>query len=101
MMRIGEFALASGLTVKALHHYDAIDLLKPARVTANGYRTYSPRQLREAATIRALRNIGLALDTVAEALSNPHYIIPSSNDTEHMSLTNAHDKMLTRRKGPR
>lgn len=74
MMRIGEFALASGLTVKALHHYDAIDLLKPARVTANGYRTYSPTQLREAATIRALRNIGLALDTVAEALSNPHYI---------------------------
>jgi hypothetical protein len=71
MMRIGEFALASGLTVKALHHYDAIDLLKPTRHSATSASRSTPSQIR------------------------------SSNDTEHMSLTNAHDKMLTRRKGPR
>lgn len=74
MMRIGEFALASGLTVKALHHYDDIDLLKPTEVAPTGYRIYSPTQLRPAATIRALRNIGLSLDTVAEALNNPDRI---------------------------
>ncbi|OYD60835.1 MerR family transcriptional regulator [Rhodococcus sp. OK302] len=74
MMRIGEFALASGLTVKALRHYGDIDLLKPADVTTNGYRIYSPTQLRQAATIRALRNVGLSLDTVAEVLNNPDRI---------------------------
>ncbi|MGC0363611.1 DNA-binding transcriptional MerR regulator [Rhodococcus sp. 27YEA15] len=71
MMRIGEFALASGLTVKALRHYDDIDLLEPASATSAGYRMYSPTQLRRAVSIRALRDIGLPLDTLAEVLDNP------------------------------
>ncbi|MCW2298362.1 MerR family DNA-binding transcriptional regulator [Rhodococcus erythropolis] len=44
MMRIGEFVLASGLTVKALHHYDAIDLLKPTRHSATSASRSTPSQ---------------------------------------------------------
>jgi DNA-binding transcriptional MerR regulator len=74
MMRIGEFAMTSGLTVKALRHYDALGLLKPTATEASGYRNYMTDQLRSAATIRALRDIGIPLDDIAQALEHPDRI---------------------------
>jgi protein phosphatase len=45
MVTIGRFARLTGLTVKALRHYDELGLLKPARVDAwTGYRWYEPAQ---------------------------------------------------------
>jgi MerR family transcriptional regulator, thiopeptide resistance regulator len=40
MRRIGEVAAATGLTVRALHHYDEIGLLAPSGRTESGYRLY-------------------------------------------------------------
>ncbi|WP_076901938.1 MerR family DNA-binding transcriptional regulator, partial [Burkholderia pseudomallei] len=40
LLKIGELAKRSGLTVRALHHYDAIGLLKPSARADNGYRLY-------------------------------------------------------------
>lgn len=71
-MNIGTFAQNSGLTVKALRHYDSIGLLHPDDVDPfNGYRSYSPSQLRTAATISLLRSMGLPLPLVAEAVAEP------------------------------
>ena len=42
--QIHEFAEFAGVTVKALHHYDRLDLLKPQR-TVSGYRMYAERDL--------------------------------------------------------
>lgn len=56
MLTIGRFADASGLTVKALRHYDAIGLLAPAHVDPDtGYRYYDTAQVEEAVAIRRLR----------------------------------------------
>ena len=42
LMTIGRFARVTGLTVKALRHYDEVGLLRPAAVDAEtGYRSYS------------------------------------------------------------
>ncbi|MGA7130436.1 MAG: MerR family transcriptional regulator [Chthoniobacterales bacterium] len=40
-----EFAALAGVTVRALHHYDRLALLKPVRRTEAGYRLYSERDL--------------------------------------------------------
>ena len=40
MMTVREVSELTGVSVRALHHYDAIGLLKPARVTNAGYRLY-------------------------------------------------------------
>jgi DNA-binding transcriptional MerR regulator len=65
MLSIGRFADASGLTVKALHHYDEIGLLVPARVDSDsGYRYYDAGQIEEAVTIRRLRALELPLDEI-------------------------------------
>ncbi len=63
---IGEFSKMGKTTVKTLHHYDHIGLLRPEAVdAATGYRLYTTRQLAELHRIQALRQAGLALDEVA------------------------------------
>jgi DNA-binding transcriptional MerR regulator len=70
MLTIGRFADATGLTVKALRHYDEIGLLVPAHVNPqNGYRHYAEEQIVDAVTIRRLRALELPLDEIAGLLT--------------------------------
>jgi DNA-binding transcriptional MerR regulator len=69
-MQIGRFARITGLTVKALRHYDEIGLLRPAGVDAEtGYRTYTADQTERAELIRTLRKLELPLDEIAALLA--------------------------------
>lgn len=69
LLPIGRFARLTGLTVKALRHYDAEGLLGPARVDEwTGYRYYTASQAEDAITIRRLRELELPLDEVAAVL---------------------------------
>src|SRR5216684_2877113 len=61
--RIREFATLTGVTVRALHHYDRLGLLKPRR-THTGYRVYCAKDLETLEQIVALKFIGLPLDKV-------------------------------------
>jgi DNA-binding transcriptional MerR regulator len=68
-LSIGSFSRVSGLTVKALRHYDEIGLLEPARVDeSTGYRYYGLEQARTAEAIRRLRALELPLDEIRELL---------------------------------
>jgi DNA-binding transcriptional MerR regulator len=70
LLTIGEFARASGLTAKALRHYDAVGLLTPALVDpTNGYRRYDGNQLPTARLVRRLRELELPLDEVRRLLA--------------------------------
>jgi len=70
-MQIGRFAHLTGLTVKALRHYDDIGLLRPAAVDPDtGYRTYGPEQAERAETIRLLRQLEVPLDEIAALLAS-------------------------------
>jgi DNA-binding transcriptional MerR regulator len=65
LLSIGRFAFATGLTVKALRHYDELGLLRPASVDEwTGYRFYSPAQLRDGEAIRRLRRLEVPLDEI-------------------------------------
>jgi DNA-binding transcriptional MerR regulator len=69
LLPIGRFARLTGLTVKALRHYDEVGLLEPASVDpGTGYRYYAARQCVRAEAIRRLRGIELPLEEVAEIL---------------------------------
>jgi DNA-binding transcriptional MerR regulator len=71
MLTIGRFADATGLTAKALRHYDEIGLLVPARVDAdNGYRYYDTAQIEDAVTIRRLRALELPLEEIKGLLED-------------------------------
>jgi MerR family transcriptional regulator, thiopeptide resistance regulator len=65
---IHEFAALAGVTVKALHHYDSLGLLRPRR-TAARYRVYTPGDLTRVRQILALRALGLPLRRIGELLA--------------------------------
>ena len=65
---IGELAAATGVTVRALHHYDSIGLLQAGVRTAAGHRRYTEQDLRRLYGIRTLRSLGVPLGSIAAAL---------------------------------
>jgi DNA-binding transcriptional MerR regulator len=66
---IGDFSRFTLLSVRMLRHYDERGLLVPDYVDpANGYRFYSPGQLKVAGRIRALRDVGCGITQITELL---------------------------------
>ena len=71
MLRIGEFARRGRVSVKALRHYEAIGLLKPAHVdAATGYRSYEAGQLDDLHRLMVLRALGLSLERIRQVLQD-------------------------------
>lgn len=68
LRRITEFARDAGVTVRALHLYDRLDLLKPAALTDSGYRFYGEVELAKLEQILALRFVGFTLEQIKELL---------------------------------
>jgi len=64
-----EFAKRAGVTIRALHHYDRLGLLKPSGRTAAGYRLYTDRDLVRLEQIVALKFIGFPLSQIRELLN--------------------------------
>ncbi|MGH3167060.1 MAG: MerR family transcriptional regulator [Trebonia sp.] len=69
MFSIGEFARLGAVSIRTLRHYDEIGLLPPAGTDpVTGYRSYSPRQLRQLNRIVALKDLGLTLGQIRQLL---------------------------------
>lgn len=63
-----EFADLAGVTVRALHHYDRLGLLKPSGRTGSGYRLYTDRDLVRLEQIVVLKFLGLPLKQIRDLL---------------------------------
>lgn len=73
-MQIKEFAKLTGVTVRALHYYDEIGLLKPSSVDENnGYRFYDERCLERMQEILFYRELDFPLKEIRTILSSPEY----------------------------
>lgn len=68
--RVGEVATATGLTVRALHHYDQVGLVTPSVRTSGGHRLYTGPDLRRLYQVTALRQLGLSLDQIGDLLAD-------------------------------
>jgi DNA-binding transcriptional MerR regulator len=68
LYRASEFAALTGVTVRALHHYDRAGLLRPSRRTAAGYRLYGARDFARLQQILTLKFIGLPLEEIKRLL---------------------------------
>ncbi|MFC7329173.1 MerR family transcriptional regulator [Marinactinospora rubrisoli] len=67
--KVGELARRTGLTVRTLHHYEQIGLLRPAARTAAGHRVYDEADVRRIYQVVALRELGLPLDAIGPLLA--------------------------------
>ena len=64
MYTVKQLSKLAGVTPRTLHHYDAIGLLKPARVGTNGYRYYGQESLLRLQQILFYRELDLPLDDI-------------------------------------
>ena len=73
-MQINEFAKLTGVSVRTLHYYDEIGLLKPAFVDAqNGYRFYDENSLVSMQEILFYRELDFPLKSIRNIMSSPDY----------------------------
>ncbi|MDF2544185.1 MAG: putative transcriptional regulator [Herbinix sp.] len=73
MMTIHELANFSGISVRALHYYDQIDLLKPCCVEFNGYRKYNEDSLRRLQQILFYKEMDLPLKEIKKIMNQPGF----------------------------
>jgi DNA-binding transcriptional MerR regulator len=71
--QVKEVAELSGLSIRALHHYDSIGLLTPSGRTAAGYRLYGDDDLIRLQQILIGRELGLALEDIRRSLDDPSF----------------------------
>ena len=70
-LSIGELAALSGVTVRALHHYDAIGLLKAAEISPANYRYYGDAEFARLQQILLLRALDFPLEQIKSILDAP------------------------------
>jgi len=73
LFHVREFARRSGVTVRTLHHYDRLGLLKPTAHTESGYRLYGEGDLARLQQIVTLKFIGFSLAQIGAILDDDEF----------------------------
>lgn len=71
--KIGELAQQTGLTVRALHHYDQIDLFSSSDVTESGHRIYTEADVAKLQQILSLKQLGFSLEEIKATIEDPNF----------------------------
>ncbi|MDD3223292.1 MAG: MerR family transcriptional regulator [Clostridium sp.] len=72
-MKINEVAKLTGVTIRTLHYYDEIGLLKPSQITEAGYRLYDENNLSKLQQILFFKELDFPLDEIKEIMTNSGY----------------------------
>src|SRR6185503_16281388 len=71
--RVADVARLSGVSIRALHHYDALGLLVPTGRTEAGYRLYTDKDLLRLQQILIGRELGFPLEEIKRSLDDPRF----------------------------
>lgn len=70
---VNDLAQLSGISVRTIHYYDEIGLLKPSSVRPNGYRTYAQREVMKLQQILFFRELEIPLREIARIMGSPGF----------------------------
>ncbi len=73
MYTVSEVGKKTGITVRTLHYYDKIGLLKPSTVTDSGYRLYDNDALRLLQTVLMFKELGFSLAEIKQIIYNKNF----------------------------
>ena len=73
MKTVNQVSKLTGVSVRTLHHYDAIGLLKPTQITEAGYRLYDDTALRRLQNILLFRELEFPLQEIKRILDSPNF----------------------------
>ena len=80
LIKIGDLARQTGLSIRTLRYYDEIGLLSPSHRTNAGHRLYESHDIMRLQQIVSLRQLGFSLAEVEECLANPEFSLPKVID---------------------
>jgi DNA-binding transcriptional MerR regulator len=90
---VGQVAERSGVTVRTLHHYDEIGLLRPGRRSASGYRLYTEDDLVRLQHVVVYRRLGFPLEEVAVLLDDPAADVAAHLRRQRAAVTSRLDEL--------
>lgn len=76
--RVGEFARLCGVSVRTLHHYDRLGLLRPTARSRSGHRLYADSDLLRLQQVLTLRYLGIGLASIGELLDRDDFDLLAS-----------------------
>jgi MerR family transcriptional regulator, thiopeptide resistance regulator len=86
MYTVKQLAKIAGVTVRTLHYYDEIGLLKPSSVGENGYRYYADPDLFRLQQILFFRELDLGLEQIKQIVSAPDFDLIAALQTHRQAL---------------
>jgi DNA-binding transcriptional MerR regulator len=93
--KVGELARNTGMSVRALHHYDEIGLLKPSLRTQSGHRLYDRTDIERLQQIHSLRLMGISLDETRRLLDGAS---ASPRQVIDLHLTRLHEQIALQKR---
>ncbi|HEY5086162.1 MAG TPA: MerR family transcriptional regulator [Gemmatimonadaceae bacterium] len=93
--KVGDLARNTGMSVRALHHYDEIGLLKPSLRTSSGHRLYDRPDIERLQQIHSLRLMGISLDETKRLLDAAS---PSARQVIELHLTRLHEQIAMQKR---
>lgn len=90
---VNELALLAGVSVRTLHYYDEIGLLRPLRIAENGYRIYGPNEVDQLQQILFYRELEVPLKKIKEMLGAPDYDRKKELEAQLAALTQRKEQM--------
>lgn len=96
MYTVSEVSKITGVSIRALHHYDAIGLLEPTQVTGAGYRLYDDGALMRLQSILLFRELRFSLGEIKEMLQSPDFDVQAAlkQQIELLEKERAHIEQL-------
>lgn len=92
---VKQLAKLAGVTVKALHVYDKMDLLKPLVRTEAGYRLYGDKELLKLQQILFYRELDFPLKEIADILDDPEFDVMESLESQRVLLADKKRRLNT------
>ena len=92
---VKQLARLAGVSVRTLHYYDEIGLLKPSSVRENGYRQYGEDALLRLQQILFFREMGLNLALIGQILDTPGFDLARALQTHRKALQGEIERMQT------
>lgn len=95
MQTVRQLAEMAGITVRTLHHYDAIGLLKPSLVGGNGYRYYGEEALLRLQQILLYRELGFDLDAIKRLMGKKDFSVVRALEAHRQALRRRIERLET------
>jgi len=85
MKTVGQVSKEAGISVRTLHHYDSIGLLKPSSISDSGYRYYDEASLKKLQIILLFRELDFSLNEINSIVNNESFDVDAAL-TEHLKI---------------